>query len=195
MHECKAKAIVLTGVLGTMQNEVAVALDALGVAVADTNSLVGKMNPDAALIAAVETESYREFDMTTAEILTDLFADISDVSRAELNRDESSTNLRFVISVPSIVFISRLCPQSAQLLSTQLLQQNVQLIVLTADIAKLILRNKLFGAHHNIVMPRRILRAQLQEFQAETAPFAPLTIDTSKDQAPIDIAKAIINCY
>lgn len=189
MEQIFAKVLILTGIPGTSQEQVALALDSLGMMVADTASFISHTIPDASLEIALENEDFFEFDQVLNELLCDLFDDILN----QQNRHTASfTKLQFVISVPAISFLSRICPKSAGFLRRQLAAANVYLAVLDSDLSQLIVQNHLFGANNNIVMPRRILRTQIREFKTIVSSLDPIWIDVSQDQTAMDSAKLIL---
>ncbi|XCB30103.1 hypothetical protein RQN30_01210 [Arcanobacterium hippocoleae] len=201
MTSQKPQVIILTGAPGAGGNEVAFAFQELGLMAADAAGLTAHSDADSSLKCAVETGNYELFDAGMARILQALFTDIEtyhcscDLQNRDINTADTyraDKKIQYVILVPAIAFLERLCPESSSILASKLTAASVSLTVLNADISKLIVRNHLFGGGNGLLMPRRILREQVADFANAVKIFHPTYVDTTSDFVPSKIAAEIL---
>ncbi|WP_353066866.1 hypothetical protein [Arcanobacterium hippocoleae] len=186
------EVLFLTGAPGTGIAEVGIAFENSGIQVADFTSLVESYDRDANLQTAIELNSYTQFDQAGTAVLDLLFTDIS---AQQARASQTEVKPHFVILLPTIAFLLRLCPLTAQMIATQLSRNNVRLAVLQENLSQMIIDNHLFGNRNNVILPRRILRSQLAEFTFAVSNFSPMVIDVSIPQTKMEIVTQIIAEY
>lgn len=196
-HMELVNVFLVTGAPGAGHELLANECAKLSIPVATPADLIATNHAESGLSYALEHHSFTNFDFAMVGMLYTLLDDIQRVAqnqtRSVQKLNENRRKPNFVIILPSLVFLKRICPRTSAYLRQLLALPAVHLVSVEAEIQHLVSQNHLFGLGSGVFMPRRMIREQLVAFHHAVEDLEPIIIDTSDEKTPSQILAQILN--